>query len=107
MTMDSLKFHLGLPCPTLLRLTGGPPLKRPYSLFRGRPPAAVFYPFGHPRPYAFEEEIMSTKAYATILITAIVNKAIRFKSENDLTNLNGAQDASNCMHGEIDCGDQK
>jgi hypothetical protein len=33
--MDSLKFHLGPPCPTLLR------------------PAAVFYPFNHPIPYAY------------------------------------------------------
>jgi hypothetical protein len=29
--MDSLKFHLGLPCPTLLSPTGGPLPKRPYS----------------------------------------------------------------------------
>jgi RNA recognition motif-containing protein len=28
---DSLKFHLGPPCPTLLRPTGGPPPKQPYS----------------------------------------------------------------------------
>jgi hypothetical protein len=27
--MDSLKFHLGLPCPTLLCPAGRPPLKRP------------------------------------------------------------------------------
>jgi hypothetical protein len=49
--MDSLKFHSGLPCPTLLRPVGGPPLKLPYGRFRGGPPAgratcaAVFYPF--------------------------------------------------------------
>jgi hypothetical protein len=30
-TMDSLKFHLCLPCPTLLRPTGGSPLKRLYG----------------------------------------------------------------------------
>jgi hypothetical protein len=29
--MDSLKFHLGLPCPTLLRPEGDPPLKWPYD----------------------------------------------------------------------------
>jgi hypothetical protein len=33
--MDSLKFHLGLLCPTLLHPAGGPPLKRPYSRFGG------------------------------------------------------------------------
>jgi hypothetical protein len=33
--MDSLKFHPGLPCPTLLC------------------PAAVFYPFGHHTSYAY------------------------------------------------------
>jgi hypothetical protein len=42
-TMDSLKFHPGPPCSTLLRPTGGPPLK----------PAALFYPFRHPTPYAY------------------------------------------------------
>jgi len=30
-TMDSLKYHLGPPCPTLLRTAGRPPLKRPYG----------------------------------------------------------------------------
>jgi hypothetical protein len=37
-TMDSLKFHLGLPRPTLLRPADGPPLKRPYGHFRGCSP---------------------------------------------------------------------
>jgi hypothetical protein len=36
--MDSLKFHLGQPCLTLLRPACRPPLKRPYSCFRGGPP---------------------------------------------------------------------
>jgi hypothetical protein len=36
--MDSLKFHLGLPCPTLVRPAGWPPLKRPYRHFKGGPP---------------------------------------------------------------------
>jgi hypothetical protein len=35
--MDSLKFHPALKCRTLLRPAGGPPLKRPYSRFRGSP----------------------------------------------------------------------
>jgi hypothetical protein len=33
--MNYLKFHLGLLCPTLLHLAGGPILKRPYGRFRG------------------------------------------------------------------------
>jgi hypothetical protein len=37
--MDSLKFHPGPLCPTLLRLAGGSPLKRPYGRFRSGPPA--------------------------------------------------------------------
>jgi hypothetical protein len=36
--MDSLKFHSGPPCLTLLRLAGWPPLKQPYSCFRGSRP---------------------------------------------------------------------
>jgi hypothetical protein len=36
--MDSLNFHSGLPCPTLLRPAGGAPLKRPVVRFRGSPP---------------------------------------------------------------------
>jgi hypothetical protein len=39
--MDYLKFHLGLACPIHLSPAGGPPLKRPYSRFRGGPPAEV------------------------------------------------------------------
>jgi hypothetical protein len=34
--MDYLTFHPGPSCLSLLHLTSGPPLKRPYSLFRGR-----------------------------------------------------------------------
>jgi hypothetical protein len=37
--MDSLKFHQGLPCPTLLRPTGGSPLRRPFGRFRHGSPA--------------------------------------------------------------------
>jgi hypothetical protein len=37
--MDSLKFHLGLPCPTFLRPAGMPPLKWPYGCFKGGLPA--------------------------------------------------------------------
>jgi hypothetical protein len=35
--MDSLKFHLGPPCPTLLRPAGGPTLKRRNGRFRSGP----------------------------------------------------------------------
>jgi hypothetical protein len=51
-TMDSLKFHLGPPCLTLLCPAGRPPLKR-----QGRQPAAVFYPLGHPTLYAYERSL--------------------------------------------------
>jgi hypothetical protein len=57
--MDSLKFHPDPPCPTLLRpagrtnpemaVRGSPP---GVAHLQGRQPAAVFYPFGHPTPYA-------------------------------------------------------
>jgi hypothetical protein len=56
--MDSLKFDPGPPCPTLLRPTG-------LTAFLGlacpkdRQPAAVFYPFGHPMPYAYEVKLKS------------------------------------------------
>jgi hypothetical protein len=49
--MDSLKFHPGLPCPTLLRPAGGLPPKWPYSHFWGGLPAVVFYPLGYPTSY--------------------------------------------------------
>jgi hypothetical protein len=35
--MDSLKFHVSPPCPTLLGPGGWPPLNLPYSHFRGGP----------------------------------------------------------------------
>jgi hypothetical protein len=52
--MDSLKFHPGPLCPTLLRPVGRPPLKRPYAVsgvarLQGRRPAAVFNAFDTPR----------------------------------------------------------
>jgi hypothetical protein len=39
LTMDSLNFHPGPPCPNLLHPAGEPPLKRPYGSFRNDPPA--------------------------------------------------------------------
>jgi hypothetical protein len=39
--MDSLKFHLSPPCPTILNPAGEPPLKQRYSHFRGGLPAGV------------------------------------------------------------------
>jgi hypothetical protein len=38
-SMDSLKFHSGPPCPTLLRLAGGTPPKQLYGRFWGGEPA--------------------------------------------------------------------
>jgi hypothetical protein len=35
---DSLKFHPGPPCPTLLRPVGGPPLKQFSDCLGGGPP---------------------------------------------------------------------
>jgi hypothetical protein len=39
------KFHLGPPCPTVLRPVSG------VAHLQGGWPAAVFHPFGHPTPY--------------------------------------------------------
>jgi len=60
--MDSLKFHPGLPCPTLLPPAGGPPPERPYDCFRGCPPAGwaacgCLLPSGHPTLYAYEQKV--------------------------------------------------
>jgi hypothetical protein len=57
LAMDSVWFHPGPPCLTLLRPADRPPLKLPYSYsrFRGGSPAAVFYHSGHPTPYAYGE----------------------------------------------------
>jgi hypothetical protein len=44
--------------PTFLHPVVGPPLKRPYSLFKGCPTTG-FYPFGHPPPYAHENNEMT------------------------------------------------
>jgi len=65
LAMESLKFHPGLLCPTLVCPAGGPSLKRPCGHFRvaclqvGRP-AVIFYPFGHPTPYAYGINIHGT-----------------------------------------------
>jgi hypothetical protein len=52
--MDSLKFHRRPPCYTFLHPAGRLPLKWPYVACPqvGRQ-AAVFYPLGHPTPYAY------------------------------------------------------
>jgi hypothetical protein len=56
--MDSLKFHPYPRCSTLLSPVGRPPLKwftavSGVACSQGWWPAAVFYPFGHPTPYAY------------------------------------------------------
>jgi hypothetical protein len=48
--MDSLKFHPGPLCPTLLCLAGWP---LPRACPQGGQPATFFYPFEHPTPYAY------------------------------------------------------
>jgi hypothetical protein len=40
--MDSLKYHLGPPCPSHLDPTGGPHLNWCYRRFSGGPPAGHF-----------------------------------------------------------------
>jgi hypothetical protein len=42
--MDSIKFHPGLLCPTLLRPEGGPLLKRTKSCFSGGLPSGLLLP---------------------------------------------------------------
>jgi hypothetical protein len=56
--MDSLKFHPGHPCPTLLCSVNGPPLKRLHSHFRGGPPGewatcGHLLPLWTPTPYTY------------------------------------------------------
>jgi hypothetical protein len=56
--MDCLKFHLGPPClpfyalMNINSLTAVSRVARP----QGRQLAAVFYPFGHPTPYAYVQK---------------------------------------------------
>jgi hypothetical protein len=57
--MESLKFHWGLPCPTLLHPAGGPSLKPLTAVLgvarsQGGQTAVNFYPFRHPMPYAYD-----------------------------------------------------
>jgi hypothetical protein len=60
MTMDCLKFYLDPPFPTLLCPAGGRAghpqnALMAYSRARqARQPATVFYPLGHPTPYAYD-----------------------------------------------------
>jgi hypothetical protein len=56
--MDSLKFHPGLPCPTLLHPAGGLSLKPLTAVLwvalpQGGQPAVNFYPFRHPMPNTY------------------------------------------------------
>jgi hypothetical protein len=53
LTRDSLKFHLGPPCLTLLHPVGRPPLEKPCGRFRGGPQAGSLRPSSTPsRPLA-------------------------------------------------------
>jgi hypothetical protein len=64
--MDSLKFHPGPACPILLNPDGSDPLKRPYGLFRGGPPAGLaasghFLPPWTPHTVCYGENAMILK----------------------------------------------
>jgi hypothetical protein len=55
--MESLKFYLGSPYPRLLPPAGGSPPNGLMAVWgvahpQGGRAAAVFFPFGHPMPYA-------------------------------------------------------
>jgi hypothetical protein len=71
--MDSLKFHQGTLCPTLLRPAGRSPLKRPYNgRFSGSLPArrAVcgrLLPLGLPRPYAYDDVDKCARCQSTFV----------------------------------------
>jgi hypothetical protein len=52
---DCLKFHAGT-CPKLLWSAGGPYGVSGLACLQVKRPAAVFYHFAHPKPYAYEEE---------------------------------------------------
>jgi hypothetical protein len=61
--MDSQKELLGPGMPCLFTPSRRQPLKRPYSHFRGDHLqsgwlVAVFYPLGHPTPYASAENVI-------------------------------------------------
>jgi hypothetical protein len=47
--MDSLKYHLGPPCPSLLRAAGWPPLKQGGSAYRAGNMRSSSTPLGTPR----------------------------------------------------------
>jgi hypothetical protein len=56
--MDSLKLHPGPPCPTLLRPAASQPRNSLSAISgvtrpQGGQPVVVFYPVGHPTPYAY------------------------------------------------------
>jgi hypothetical protein len=58
--MNYLKFHPGPACPTLL-------------LPAGWQPAPVFYPLGHPTPFAYDDNSGLNPLYL-ILLTVEMNK---------------------------------
>jgi hypothetical protein len=58
------------PCPTLLRHVG-------------RRPGAVFYPLGHPTPYAYAGE---AKAGQTILAHATEDESLGNQNDGNLSN---------------------
>jgi hypothetical protein len=68
--MVSLKFHLALPCLTLLRPVGGRPLKWPYGRFGGGLPAGQaacghLLPYWTPHAVRLWEEIYTVGRFST------------------------------------------
>jgi hypothetical protein len=78
-----VNFHLSPPCPTLpyYALCVGHPrnslttvsgVVRPQS---GRP-AVVFYPFGHPTPYAYDHNDLVISTFTVLLIQGRMGRSI-------------------------------
>jgi hypothetical protein len=95
--MNSLKFHPGPPCPTLLRPAGGPLLKRPFGRFRGRPLAGRAA-FGHLQPpsathsYAFVRSLR-VHVLMNFIILLPIHKTIDFGTSSSLNCSNKKSEA--------------
>jgi hypothetical protein len=77
--MDFLKFHPGLPCPTLLHPAGGPFLKPLTAVLwvarpQGEQPAVNFYPFRNPTPYTYGLILNTFKDQTQRTVHLIVGK---------------------------------
>jgi hypothetical protein len=77
--MFSLKSYQGLPCSTLLRSVGRPPLKHPYSRFRGDPPAGQV-PCGHLLPFWTPHAIHLCYSFINEVFEALKQNRLRPKN---------------------------